>query len=208
MIIPKIEEKELIDFEKTIEKCLENKEYMHKSELKQIKKDFEKYVGVMQDAFTDKQELFNIYTFRVQYKFSKKTVWRDIECLGRNNFCELAEYILLAMDWENDHMHGFSLMKVNGKAQQPYTEFSIYAPGWEDDQYPSFKTDKIMICQLDYAKHPKLNFVFDFGDGFEFFIIFKGQRKARQKELQQEFPMLVDQRGVSPPQYRDFDNEK
>lgn len=47
----------------------------------------------------------------------------------------------------------------------------------------------------------KLGFIFDFGDGHEFRIEFKGVRPLISKEHREDFPKLIDQRGVGPEQY-------
>lgn len=48
-----------------------------------------------------------------------------------------------------------------------------------------------------------LRFTFDYGDGHQFDVIFKGTRKLSKKEKPGQFPRLVDQRGVAPEQHPD-----
>ena len=61
----------------------------------------------------------------------------------------------------------------------------FFAPGWEDDPHPTYKTDEISIQDVDYNKLPKLDFIFDFGDGHRFDIEFKGNRALKKNEKDQ-----------------------
>ncbi len=108
------------------------------------------------------------------------------------------------MKWDNDHMHSFSIAHLEKKSanrdgSRVWAEF--FAPDWKDDPYPTYKTDQVQICQLDYQKVPKLNFTFDFGDGHRFDIVYKAVRARNSKEHIKDFPLNIDQRGIAPEQY-------
>ncbi|MDA1338019.1 MAG: hypothetical protein O2871_01515 [bacterium] len=169
--------------------------------LKQVLVDFDEYQFLFHDAFNLENSNKKVYTFRVHYT-GKKPVWREIEVYGNQYFLELAEEIIFSMDWDNDHMHGFCL---NKKGEVMFSKDSpfFYAPGWEDEPFPAYKTDEIKICHIDYEKYPKLGFIFDFGAGHQFTVEFKGTRDKNRDEYVDDFPVLVDQRGIAPEQYPD-----
>lgn len=173
----------------------------HVSYLKEVIKKYEEYKKAFAENFTAKNPKNAIYEFRVNYLL-KKPVWRDMEILGRQKFLDLAEEIIASMNWENDHMHGFDL-KYHRQPDPLITgsAISFFAPHWEDDPHPTFKTDQITIADLDYTKQPKLRFTFDYGDGHEFGVEFKKTRALGKKEKITDFPRVVDQRGVAPEQY-------
>lgn len=82
----------------------------------------------------------------------------------------------------------------------------MYAPHWEDDPFPTYKTNEILISNIDYSKYPKWNFVFDFGVGHEFNIELKRiDEKLKEKDFDRPLPACIDQRGVAPVQYPDYD---
>ena len=173
--------------------------------LKQVLVDFNQYQEAFDKAFSLENSHKKIYTFRANYK-NKKPVWRDIEVYGNQYFVDFAEEIIFSMDWDNDHMHGFSLYE-KGKYIFGQDSHFFYAPFWEDDPFPTYKTSQIKICHIDYAKYPHLGFIFDFGDGHEFDIQFKGIRDKKSDEYVDDFPVLVDQRGVAPEQYPPVDDD-
>ncbi len=172
----------------------------------EVLKKYEEYKQEFEKYFTDKNVKDMVYKFRFVYLL-KKPVWRDIEILGMQDFLDMAEKIIDSMDWENDHMHGFDLPEKNKKPDPYFTGSSIsfFAPYWEDDPHPTFKTDEIRICDFNYKKLFKLHFMFDFGDGHEFDVEFKGVRNIKKKENDYDFPKIIDQRGVGPEQYPDYD---
>lgn len=113
------------DFQKVIKQAI--KANRHKDYLMKVLADYDQYQQVFRDAFTDKNPLNAVYIFRATYQ-NKKSVWREIAIRGNQTFCKLAETIIEWMGWDNDHMHGFSMKQVNGKPEQRYTQFSMYAP--------------------------------------------------------------------------------
>ena len=178
----------------------------HVDYLKEVLKKYEYYKATFANIFTDKNAPNDIYEFRSTY-LSPKTIWRDIEIEGGQTFLDLAEEIIASMGWMNDHMHGFALPKKQRESDICMTgsSNSFFAPGWEDDPHPTYKTDAIHICDIDYDKVPLLDFTFDFGDGHQFKIECKGRRKKNEQDRNAHFPMLIDQRGVGPLQYPHYE---
>jgi len=178
----------------------------HVDYLQEVLKKYKEYKSEFEKNFTDKNPKNAIYKLRAVYLL-KKPVWREVEILGKQTFEDLADIIIDSMDWDNDHMHGFEFFGYNKKPDPLHTGSSIafFAPGWEDDPHPTFKSNEIHICDIDYIKQPKLGFIFDFGDGHRFVIEFKGIRDINKKEKVKNLPCLLDQRGIAPDQYPDYD---
>lgn len=187
------------DFREGIDQALQKER--HVDYLQQVLQEYSEYQRVFSENFTDTNPLKAAYYFRVKFIYDRP-IWRDIVLWGNQTFYDLAYTIIEWMEWENDHMHGFSLKKVNGEVQHRFSRFSMYAPEWEDDPHPTFKTNEVRIADIDYVKQPKLGFVFDFGDGHEFDIELKRiDEKARAGDFDELLPTCVDQRGVAPLQY-------
>lgn len=174
----------------------------HVEYLREVVSKYEHYKKEFAKIFTDKNPVKGIYTFRVRYR-NKKMVWRDIELPGNYNFEDLAQGIIDSMGWVNDHMHGFEISEYDRKQGPPFTDSSLafYTKYWEDDPHPTFKTNDIRICDIDYKKQPSFEFTFDYGDGHRFTVTYKGNRKQSDEDNLRDFPRLTDQRGVGPEQY-------
>jgi hypothetical protein len=196
---PKIQEG---NFQEVINQVIA--EGRHPDYLKQVLKDYEAYKQEFEWSFSDKNPKEAVYRFRVNYLL-KKPVWREIELFGSQTFEDLAETIIDSMGWDNDHMHGFSFPDRKSKNPMQISPYTFFADGWEDDPHPTFKSNEIRIYDIDYVKQPKLKFIFDFGDGHIFDIEFKEMRKLRKKEINDKFPCIIDQRGIGPEQYPDYD---
>ncbi|MBI5413053.1 hypothetical protein HZA42_01730 [Candidatus Peregrinibacteria bacterium] len=198
---PKIDD---ADFYKSINRAISEKR--HVDYLQEVIKKYEEYKKEFEMIFTSKNLKNSVYKFRVTYLL-KKLVWRDVELFGEQTFLDLAETIIDSMGWDNDHMHGFEIPEQQRKPDPFLTKSSnaFFAPGWEDDPHPTFKTDEICIRDIDYGKLPKLDFIFDFGDEHRFYIEFEGNREPERKEKKADFPRVIDQRGVGPKQYPEYE---
>lgn len=195
---PKIKEG---DFFSSINAAIKRGGHVHY--LKNALKDYEDYRKVFETKFTTKNPPNDIYVFRFSY-LSKKPIWREIAVLGNQNFDDLAVVAIDSMGWVNDHMHCFSFPELDTANRKLYSlQYSFYAPGWEDDPHPTFKTDEIKINEINYKENPKLRFMFDFGDGHEFDVELK--RIEKNQKSRKHFPVLVDQRGIAPEQYPNYE---
>lgn len=193
---PKIKEG---DFYKEINQAID--EGRHVGYLRSYLKQYEIYKKFFDNTLTDKNPKHQVYKFKFNY-LGKKPVWRVFEICGCQQFDILAEAVTDSMEWYNDHLHMFCFPETRGKSKiLSYSMFSINSPHTEDDPYPTLKTDEVKIENVDYSKYPKLRFIFDFGDDHEFDVEFKGMRKLDKDEVVDEFPRMIDIRGVAPEQY-------
>lgn len=199
----KIKIKEL-NFKKSINKAI--KENMHADYFNEVLRRYVTYENAFNSIFSDQKNTEGkIYLFRATY-LNKKNTWREIEILDIQTFYDLACEIIGSMGWDNDHMHGFDLPEK--RKPDPFltgSSLSFFAPGWNDDPHPTFKTDEIRICDIDYKKLPKLIFTFDYGDDHRFEVVFKSLRDIKSKKEIKEVPRLIDMRGVAPEQYPEYE---
>lgn len=168
--------------------------------------NYEWYKKAFSDMFTAEADPSAIYLFRAIY-LNKPNVWREIEMAGKQTFEHLAKEIVKSMGWRYDHMHSFTIPGhvKRAKGNTPFgfnIDLSFFERHWEDDPFPVFKSSEIRIHQLDYGKCPRLDFIFDFGDGHQFTVEYRGKHeKGAQDTARKKYPALVDQHGVAPAQY-------
>ena len=180
----------------------------HAEYLQRVLEEYKWYCAEFAKVFSSDQPQDAVYAFHVVYKL-KKGVTRDIEIQGRQTFEKFARIIVKSMNWSYDHMHGFT---VEGPTRKPLdlsmaipARLEFFASHWEDDPYPTYKSNCVRICQIDYRKFPKLEFIFDFGDGHRFEILFRSLREQSSADSKKKFPLLTDQQGVAPEQYPNYD---
>jgi len=202
---PKINEG---DFREVIGRALaESGEDARKIEyLNEVLRKYKEYQNFFNNVLINsKNDMNSVYTFKVNFIYDKP-IWRDIEILGKHTFFDLAKKIIYSMNWQNDHMHGFA---VPGEGERPDPLFTasalgIFSPNWEDDPHPTFKTNEIRICNIDYNKLLKFDFTFDYGDNHQFEVIFKNKREQNKKDKKCIFPKIVNSHGVPPVQYTKY----
>lgn len=189
------------DFYEVINKAIgENR---HVEQLKEIIEEFKNYKKMFEENFTTKNIENAIYKFRATYLL-KENVWREIEIIGKQTLEKLSDKIIRSMGWKIDHLHGFSFPHPNPEFPGQVSPYTIFPKYSEDDQYPTFKSDKIHVYDIDYKKQPKIDYIFDFGDGNRFDLDFISYRELSSGEKIQQFPRLTDQRGVAPKQYQKY----
>lgn len=197
---PKINEG---DFKKVIN--VDIKKGRHADYLQHILESYEWYKKGFSALFAHEENPEAVYVFKVIYK-NKKKVWRTLEIKGKQTFEQLAKGIVRSMGWDYDHMHGFTVPNIQNKPANVFdfsigTRLEFFAPDWEDDPFPTYKSDQISIFQFDHRKYPTLDFIFDFGDGHEFDIQYKGMRKQQPSDRKKKFPCIVQNQGLAPEQY-------
>jgi len=178
----------------------------HVDALKGIIKEFEDYKSYMGNVFVKDEPAYeSIFKFHVEYLL-KKPVWREFEMEGNQSLEELADGVIDSMDWDDDHAHAFFFPKENGSGDfmDFHSPYSIDSQYFDNDQYPTYHSNNIRIAEIDHAKFPTINFVFDFGDGHQFSIRFLEMRSAKKSDCMAFMPKMIDQRGVGPEQYPDF----
>lgn len=199
---PKIEES---GFKKAINATI--KEGRHVEYLEGVLEGYDWYCREFDKIFEDDPDLKSIYEFRIVYQL-KKNVWRDIAISGGQTFEQLAKAIVKSMGFAYDHMHGFTFpgveMKRKGGFSFERTLLEFFAPHWEDDPFPTYKSNQIKIGQVNYKKHPQLNFVFDFGDGHRFNIQYKDKGIKDSVVGVKKFPAVIGGKGTGPEQYPDW----
>ena len=200
LLAPKIEEG---NFRAAIAKAI--KQDRHVEYLKEVLREYEWYRNEFSKIFSSDQPARAIYRFRIDYLL-KRGVSRDIEILGMQTFEKLARLIVKSMGWYYDHMHGFTVSDIERPASKKMewpmtTRLEFFEQHWEDDPFPTYKSNQIKIYQIDYKRFPVLNFIFDFGDGHEFKIRYLGATEKRGVALVGDFPRVVKKRGVAPEQY-------
>ena len=146
----------------------------------------------------------NIFAFKVTYQW-ERLVTRTIEINGNQNFNQLAKMIVKSMRWQNDHMHGFYLDKLDGKHLFDPRHYCWFAPYWEDEPHPLIHTDQVKISFFDFEKHPKIHMTFDYGDDHNFDIEMVGKRSMAGHEKSTMFPRVIKHLGRARAQYPNID---
>ena len=177
----------------------------HKEALREIIKEYETYRDFMSENLVPvslpSQEIFR---FRFTYQL-KRGVWKDIEVRGDQRLAVLAEFLIAEMGWDNDHLDAFFFPeKKEDGIWEWYTLYEIGSDGVDNDQYPILHTEDVFVASIDYRKHPKIGFAFDFGDDHRFLMEYKGARTTGAKEKRGDLPKVVDERGTPPEQYQDY----
>ncbi len=135
------------------------------------------------------------YRLKVSLKWMPD-VWRLIEIEQSQTLHHLHKIIQKAFGWDDDHLYSFFL---SNKAWDGNSEYG--GPGTESAR----KAKRATIESLNLHPGGKMLYLFDFGDCLEHEVqLLKINRDAPLCQ----YPKIVEEKGVAPPQYSDYDEEE
>lgn len=117
----------------------------------------------------------------------RPTIWRRI-LIKDCTLSELHEYIQLAMGWENDHMHRFT---VDGK------RYGMPMPNDFDMEYIDETQVKLSDFLPKSGKRFRFRYEYDFGDNWQHEILFEGYPP---KEPGIKLPRCLEGERACPPE--------
>lgn len=125
-----------------------------------------------------------VLQLKVTMKGIKPAIWRRILVSQDTTLEQLHLILQVAMGWMNCHLHGFT---IQGQR---------FGPPSPDDFMPIADERKHRIGSLVLKGH-KLEYEYDFGDGWEHTILVEDVREATPSET---VPSCLDGRRACPPE--------
>ncbi|MDZ7934464.1 MAG: hypothetical protein U5M51_05765 [Emticicia sp.] len=122
------------------------------------------------------------YVFRLDIS---KTAYRLIEIGGEATLLDLHEMIQDGLNFDNDHLFSFTI------DEQEFTG----AP--YDFDSPEYIAQNVLIGNLDLEQGKKINYVFDFGDNWEFNLVVE----LLDETSAEPEPKVIKRVGKAPKQY-------
>lgn len=157
-----------------------------------------KTAAVKRKGYQNRWAMANIKMNKKKYKgyvirvSLSKYCRRDLNFSGSFTLEDLADMILFAFDFDNDHLHAFFM---DGK---PYSDAECYYSQYAEEE--GIASNEIKVEALELNEKQKFLFVFDFGDDWRFkcevikiIDIFEGK------------PHVSNILGEAPEQYPDYD---
>ncbi len=135
------------------------------------------------------------------YAHTRDMPSRDIAILGNSNLDKLANAVLKAFNFDNDHLYMFS-----DNLKNPYKGVETYEVA-DNEGYGERKarTNLFVVAQVFNAPKKKMLFLFDYGDEWRFVIQTLSTRDIRKDE---KYPLVTNIKGEAPQQYEDWDEEE
>lgn len=147
------------------------------------------------------------------FKVALGSCWRRIAMSGEATLAQFSEYIIDSVEFDHDHLDQFTYQAPNGR------KVEVTHPWAEGD----IATDEVRIGDLPLHEGSTMEYVFDFGDWWQFQIQLEAiepvvtpesahgvakvkQTKKRSKSAKRP-PMgeILEVHGEAPEQYPDYD---
>ena len=121
-------------------------------------------------------------------------IWRRLAVAHSSSLCDLANLILQAFEFDDDHLHEFKYRDQMGK-ERVYND-----PRCEDEPF----SDEVSLGESGLPVKKTMAFIYDFGDDWEFSIKLE---KIDAAQSYAKLPALLESHGEPPEQYSGFDDE-
>ena len=144
--------------------------------------------------------------FNVEYLGSDDKITRKLELLEEQTLDDLHEAIIYkSFRWDDPHMYAF-FMDNKPYSQDRKMEYHCDPEG-EMEFFNEGKPNSTntRLKDLNFKKKQKFLFVFDFGDDHMFSIKVEDFSEAKEGI---KYPVILEQKGKSPEQYEDFDEDE
>jgi hypothetical protein len=137
-----------------------------------------------------------LYVYRVAFdpRHGQGGVWRRLAVPHDATLYDLANAILAAFDFDNDHLYEFSYRDQLGKTRE------YRHP--EMDERPF--ADEITLAESGLPERQAMKFHFDFGDNWHFVV--KLERIAPPDPTVENFT-IIETKGEAPRQYPNWEDE-
>jgi hypothetical protein len=124
------------------------------------------------------------YELTITLDETKPAIWRKVR-LGDCTLNVLHEIIQVAMGWENAHLHMFEWGGIR------------FCPPSEDDDGEDNDETRVRLSDLANDGCKKLDYLYDFGDGWRHTIKIGRKLKPRPND---RFPVCLAGAGACPPE--------
>ncbi|WP_019507376.1 plasmid pRiA4b ORF-3 family protein [Pleurocapsa sp. PCC 7319] len=126
------------------------------------------------------------------FKVTLGKVWRRIAISSQMTLWDLSRLILNAVDFDDDHLDMFRYKNQFGRTieiSHPYADGSLF-------------TDKVKIGDLPLVAGALMEYIFDFGDWWEFQLQLE---EIKTDDLRPDYGEIIASKGKAPQQYPDWE---
>lgn len=154
---------------------------------------------VLQPYFSQWQKIIELPKIKPEtgvyiFKVSLHKSWRRIAISSQMTLWDLSQLILQSVDFDSDHLDMFSYKNQLGRKVQVVHPYMDESPN----------TEEVEIGDLPLVEGSMMEYVFDFGDHWEFQLQLEGINTADQRL---DYGEIVASKGKAPEQYPDYEDD-
>ena len=117
-----------------------------------------------------------LYSFKITLEDVGVPVWRKVQVLSNSTFLELHKIIQILFDWQDEHLHDFTIQKSNGIRQKNVIIESAdsdptFANFFFKDEQTSYKEEEEHLHDHFLVEKDQARYTYDFGDDWRHKIV-------------------------------------
>ena len=133
--------------------------------------------------FIEKDSLAKEYHIRIKLNNAPVKIWRELKVPSNMSLELLAQFLIIAMGWDNIHLHQFKkkdfIFKNSFNIKLEKEQFGSF---WDGGHIRTYNADEIAISDVLMQKGERMKFEYDFGDSWEHDVWVKGIREYEKDE--------------------------
>jgi hypothetical protein len=131
-----------------------------------------------------------LYQFKITLLDTRPPIWRRIQ-VKDCTLDKLHEHIQTSMGWTNSHLHHFKI------GEQLYGDPMLMQENFEEMEYEDSTSTKMSDILPKSGKRFRLEYEYDFGDGWRHEVLFEG---CVQAERGKRYPVCIEGARACPPE--------
>lgn len=151
--------------------------------------------------FDGRKGEYSRYLLEVALHLDDEKVVREVEVPGSLTFEDLHHVIQTVFNWDNAHLHEFSVPENPKDVAKPYAKSFLKVKMQMDDEFDDpfadmdFLFEDITFVSQLFRDFSDIQYVYDFGDGWFHTIKVKKVFQSRKN-----YPELLSKSGLRPPE--------
>ena len=153
---------------------------------------------VPKGLFIEKDLPAKEYHIRIKLNNAPAKIWRELKVPSNMSLELLAQFLIIAMGWDNAHLHQFKKNDFIFKNTSDIKQDNEMFGEWGIGRYRTYNADELAISDVLKQKGERMKFEYDFGDSWEHDVWVKGIREYEKDE--EPTVVFVKGQGACPPE--------
>ena len=136
-----------------------------------------------------------LYELNIQLALDGHEIWRRVQIPANYSFRSLHNVIQIVFDWQNYHLHEFSVERKDNKNLKIVMDDDPETMEFADFSRDEFVQERFVSLAEIFSQHPEVIYEYDFGDSWKHIITLEKSITATSPQAK-----LIEGKGERPPE--------
>ena len=136
-----------------------------------------------------------LYQLNIQLALDGHDIWRCVQIPANYSFRSLHNLIQIVFDWQNYHLHEFSVVGKDNKNLKIVMDDDPETMEFADFSGNEIVQERFVSLEEIFSQHPEVIYEYDFGDSWKHIITLEKSVNATT-----QYAKLIEGKGERPPE--------